>query len=87
MKFELFESNDCGCSYQKDRDTDDIDALRPRMCELDAAGERWYVTEDGKDTNVCCAIHRAIMSDIGIKTPNVKVTGSAPTDDKQGEEL
>lgn len=58
-KFELFLSDDCGCTYQKVSEASALDDLKEEMSRLDDAGLRWYVTKDGEDIiDIACAIHR-----------------------------
>ena len=45
--YQLMVSHNCGISYHPDRSAETVEALEPRMRELDAQGLRWGLDHDG----------------------------------------
>ncbi len=64
--FTLFVSNNCGGSYDKDREAETLEELRPRMDELDKSMLRWCLEKDGEEFwEELCDIHKNILTLMG----------------------
>ena len=59
-------STDRGATYQIEEHGDSLEALNPRMCYLDFAGEHWVVRDDAGETVEVCAIHKAVIRSLGL---------------------
>jgi len=80
--YQLMVSYDCGTHYGPGDQAETLEALEPRMHDLDERLLRWYATKDGEDLMFpVCRVHRDLLAFVQqLNEQNAE----APTPDRPG---